>query len=92
MKDRNKKSLYKINLHYIVLQSLYWMGYATVWASRSAVLLYKGCSNAQTGAITAISLLSAAFVFQPAMSSVFKPAVFHGLVRRRGMRLPDHVE
>lgn len=70
MKDRNKKSLYKINLHYIVLQSLYWMGYATVWASRSAVLLYKGCSNAQTGAITAISLLSAAFVFQPAMSSL----------------------
>lgn len=66
----NDKLLSKINTHYIILQSLYWMGYATVWASRSVVLLYKGCTNAQAGAISAVSLLSAAFVFQPAMSSL----------------------
>lgn len=67
MKTLNLK---KINIHYAALQSLYWLGYATIWASRSVALTDKGCSNTLVGIISAVSLTSAALVFQPFMSSI----------------------
>lgn len=65
-----KNQLKKINLHYAALQSLYWLGYATIWASRSVALAEKGCSNTLVGIISAVSLTSAALVFQPFMSAI----------------------
>lgn len=62
--------LKKINVHYAALQSLYWLGYAIIWASRSVALAEKGCSNTLVGIISAVSLTSVALVFQPFMSAI----------------------
>lgn len=59
----------RLNAHYALLQAAYWAGYATVWGYLSVLLLSKGFSNAQTGLISAIALLSTVVV-QPWLSGL----------------------
>ena len=41
--------LRKLNLCYAGIQSLYWAGFAAIWAFLSVLLLYRGFSNSQIG-------------------------------------------
>lgn len=49
--------LRKLNLCYAGIQSLYWAGFAAIWAFLSVLLLYRGFSNSQIGTVSALALL-----------------------------------
>lgn len=63
-------SVKKLNAHYISLQALYWGCYGTIWAFMSVLLLYRGFTNTQIGAVSATALLSVSLIFQPQMSAL----------------------
>lgn len=44
--------LRKLNLCYAGIQSLYWAGFAAIWAFLSVLLLYRGFSNSQIGTVS----------------------------------------
>ena len=49
--------LRRLNLCYAGIQSLYWAGFAAIWAFLSVLLLYRGFSNSQIGTVSALALL-----------------------------------
>ena len=60
--------LRKLNLCYAGIQSLYWAGFAAIWAFLSVLLLYRGFSNSQIGTVSALALLMPLAV-QPVLAS-----------------------
>ena len=61
--------LRKLNLCYAGIQSLYWAGFAAIWAFLSVLLLYRGFSNSQIGTVSALALLMPLAV-QPVLASL----------------------
>ena len=61
--------LRKLNLCYAGIQSLYWAGFAAIWAFLSVLLLYRGFSNSQIGTVSALALLMPLIV-QPVLASL----------------------
>ena len=61
--------LRKLNLCYAGIQSLYWAGFASIWAFLSVLLLYRGFSNSQIGTVSALALLMPLAV-QPVLASL----------------------
>ena len=61
--------LRRLNLCYAGIQSLYWAGFAAIWAFLSVLLLYRGFSNSQIGTVSALALLMPLAV-QPVLASL----------------------
>ena len=66
---QNRRLIRKLNLHFSILWSLYWIGWAALWGYLSVFLLHRGFTNSQIGLVSSCALLLP-IVVQPALASL----------------------
>lgn len=65
----DKRTLHRMDVHYALLQSLNWMGYAVIWGCMAVLLQYLGFSNAQIGLVSSAAMVLS-MVAQPLLASL----------------------
>lgn len=65
----DKQTVRRMDLHYAILQTLNWMGYAVIWGCMAVLLQYLGFSNSAIGLVSSGAMLLS-LAAQPALASL----------------------